>query len=341
MTEPARPKARSRAVKTLLAGSRVFALAPFALALGLATSACGNYDAIASTVAHGQVGAADVVRRDGAMAAALCRETATYTYWQTRLILERMGGALPLSTFPAWYDTEKAGDGADGKPISWNRYCRELDATGAVYHGAVLVLRAYALAVASLADAKDFDGSGLDNLGGGISSAARSLSAPTSVVSAAKGVGSAASQIAGYLVKIVRTEALKDVVKHSRTDVHDVVAGLGAYLDALEEERAKRLANAENELSKSLSVPRDASTPLVPAFDGAIAYDLALGGDEHLARYGRQLAADRKLVAAVGRASEALAEAAASRAREHEAKDAATALTRALEDLKNARPEEP
>ena len=84
-----------------------------------------------------------------------------------------MGGASPTRpTFPAWYDAEKAEDGADGKPVSWNRYCQELDATGAVYHGAVLVLRAYALAVASLADAKDFYGSGLDILGAGISSAA-------------------------------------------------------------------------------------------------------------------------------------------------------------------------
>ena len=52
-------------------------------------------------------------------------------------------------------------------------------------------------------------------------------------------------------MKIVRTEALKTVV-NSRKDVRDVVAGLGVYLDALEEERAKRLANAEDALSKSL-----------------------------------------------------------------------------------------
>jgi hypothetical protein len=310
------------------------------VALGSASS-CRSYDSLASGVAHSQVDAMLVVRRDSAMAGALCHEEAVYTYLETRLILERMGGAVPLPTFPVWYDSETGGHSANAKPIAWSQYCRELDATGAIYDRAVLLVRDYALAIEGLADATAFDASGLQQLGEGASGIAQSLSATGTVVSAAQGIGSAAAKIAGYVVQVVRTHALKSIVQSSHCDVQSVLASLAAYLDALEAERHDSVARARRQLFTSLGSPRDAAGAALPAADAATAFDASIGGSSLLARYERHLAADRKLVLAVIAADDALAAAATSGDAECHAKDAAGVLARAVDDLKTARPEDP
>jgi hypothetical protein len=309
---------------------------PLAVAAG-----CVDYNTVASRVSHAQTGAAAVIRREGAMAWAICNDTARYKYFQDRIVLQQIGGGAAVPTFPRWYTSTEGGSTPDGKPIPWSAYCRELDATGAVYDSGVLMVRAYALAVQQLAEAQPFDASGLSNAGSGISAAANALSTSDAVVSAAKGVGTAAANVMSHAVAVLRTRELETLVRKSNRDVDAVLGSLDAYLVALEDQRRDTLARVRRKLVDHIDEPPGAA-PAAPAVEAAVAFDAAIDGADRLARYERWLATDRKLVAGIRAANDGLAAVIDSHGgSDCRAKEAAALLAQAVTDLTDARPEEP
>jgi hypothetical protein len=309
------------------------------LALVCVLCSCGSYDRLARQVAEGEVAAAESLRHDGALAYALCRQEATHAYLQMRLGLGREGPVASPLPFRAWYDKETAARGPSG-PVTWSTYCQELDQTGVVFHAGVLSLRDYAVAVAALADGKDFDGSGLAKSGEAVASVAERLSAPGAVVSASKSVGSAAASLSGVVVQELRTRALKSIVGRAAPHFAKVVGSLGAYLDALDAERRLVLHHRDVNLA-ALDTRRDASGAFTPAAEATLAVELAQGTDDPLARTERALARDKALLAQAGAVHAELAAAAEDHRREASTRQAADALLAAIEAISNRRPEEP
>ena len=308
------------------------------LAAGLAlclVAGCG-YGGLAAETARAQSRAAEMVRRDSAIAYSLCRDQAHLAYLQARLGLGREGPLGQPPPFHAWYATAPA----TRSGASWVRYCGELDQTGTVYHASVLALRDYARAVAALAEGEDFDGSGLAKVGENAASFADRLSASGAVVSTIKGAGSAASALSAAVVKELRTQAVRTLIAGSIDEATAVTRSLRDYLAALEDERRLTLHRREI-VARAIEARREPGGPLSAAAELAIAFDMAASSEARFARIGRIIAEDVELLGRIEGAQRALAAAAVRSEEMKAAKQASVALQRAIDELADARPEAP
>jgi len=309
----------------------------------LATTAilpgCAARSELASQVARADVDGAELLRRDGTLALALCQDEAAYAYLEMLLGIGREGAVATPPTFPSWYERARAAASPAGEPITWKGYCHSLDETGVVYHDAVLVLRGYGRAIESLSEGKDFDGSGLENAGSGASSVAGALHA-SSVASAAQSAGSAASTAAGVIVGFTRARELNHLLSRGAPAAKDVVGSLRAYLAALESER-KLVAFHRDAVLKATDARRDSNGAFTAAAEATIAFDLARDGATRLLRLEQQIAADDALLAKMSDALVALGQSAGKLEPSGAEKKAAEVLSHAIEEQERMRPENP
>jgi len=289
-------------------------------------AACTGFTGVASNVAHTEANAAEILRRDASTAGAICRVTASYSYFEMRLGLGPQGPVASPPTFSAWYATEIAAKNPD---LAWSAYCDDLDRTGALYRLSVLSLRHYALAIASLADAKEFDASGLGSVGDGVGSAASALHASDAAVSTIKGAANAATTLAGFVVREIRNMALEKFVDEGAPHAAKIFEGLAAYLDALEAER--KLALHHREIVLKIADKMHDSTA-----DLAITFDMAAREDRALAEIGNRIAADAALIKRARAAHDALVSATHG-ANAQTATDAAAALAKEIQNINDER----
>ena len=306
-------------------------------ALGLL--ACSHFDTVASEVAHGQLAGAEMIRRDGALAFALCRAEAAYAYLDTTLKPIPQAATPHPQRFNDWYDQATAETDSCGRTVAWSTYCAILDRTGDLYNTGVVALGGYAAAIESLTDAKAFDGSGFGTIGSGASSISTSFGAPSTVSSAAVDVGSAASSLAGPVVTYARTHELKKLLDRSHPAVKGVLRSLDAYLDELDKLR-KLVVMRRTRVLTEMIANRDPAGGFTPAASNAQTYDLAIDADYELDRFDKHITGDRALIASIARAEETLADAAKGDA-DSPAKKAAADLTAMITSLAHQRPEEP
>jgi hypothetical protein len=305
----------------------------------LVSLACSHFDAVASQVAHGQLAGAEVIRREGALALALCRTYAAYAYLETTLKPNPDAPDPRPQRFTDWYDQATPETDSCGHKVAWSTYCATLDRTGDIYNSGVVSLGDYAAAIESLTDAKALDASGLGTMGSGVGSISTSFGAPSAVSTAAVDVGSTASSLTGPVVTYVRTHELKKLVSRSDIAVHAVLRSLDAYLAELDGLRTVVVVHRTRVL-KEMIANRDRAGGFTPAASSAQAYDLAIDADYQLDRFDRHIASDRALVASIARAQDALAGAANGKG-ESPAKKAAADLAAMIAALGHQRPEEP
>jgi len=137
----------------------------------------------------------------------------------------------------------------------------------------------------------------------------------------------------------VRTRELKKLLSRSHEALARVLHSMDAYLAELDNLR-KLVAMHRTRVLKEMGANRDPDGGFTPAAFGAQAYDLAIDADHQLDRFEKHLAADRALLASVGNAQKALADAAQGDTNS-QAKKAAADLSAMIATLANQRPEEP
>jgi len=200
----------------------------------------------------------------------------------------------------------------------------------------LLALRAYAEAIESLADAKDFDGTGLAQVSNGAASLAGALSAPGALVSAAKTAGGAMSAFAAFIVDRYRLHEIKAFVREADPHVSRAVESLRAYLVALEDEGT--LASRRRDIvMRAIESRREASGEMSPLADFALGCDLARNADDRLTRFRTDLDDYRSLLASVREAHAGLAAAAGSYQGQAPARKSVVALVKILRNLHDRR----
>jgi hypothetical protein len=307
--------------------------------LSIAIVRCTSYTSVASTVAHAQANGAEALRPVASLAAKLCREDALYVYYEARLGLGPQGPAAPPISVAAWYVATEAAKTPNGMPQTWSTYCRDLDATGDVYHRSLMALREYALAIDTLADAKPFDGSGISAAGSGAGALAGALSGSSTISTTAQSVGTAAAAFAGAIVGELRTLKLGAVIKQTVPAMNSLAAALGAYVGALQDE-VKLVAEHRSAVLRALAAGRDPKGELLQGADPSFAIDLAPEGGDRLERVRRRLDVDASIFVALATAHVELAKESGLCGNAGRAKPAADALKKAVTDLQNERPED-
>ena len=315
---------------------------PRCAVLGIAAIAvigCAHFDTLASQVAREQRASSEVIRREGALAFSLCRMYAAYAYLETALKPYAQAPLPQPQSFVDWYAQASAETDSFGHMVTWSSYCAMLDRTGDLYNTGVVALGGYAAAIQSLVDAKAFDASGLATIGGGVGGIATSLGAPSTLSSAAADVGSAASSLAGPVMTYVRTREIKKLLSRSHQALARVLHSMDAYLAELDNLR-KLVVMHRTRVLKEISANRDPDGGFTPAAFAAQALDLAIAADYRLDRFEKHLAADRALLASVGNAQKALADAAKGDT-DSNAKKAAADLSAMIAAHGSQRQEEP
>jgi hypothetical protein len=307
-------------------GSRLLLIA---LAL-LGGSACGHFDEVAGVIAHAQGLGSSIARQSAGLAHQLCREGATYAYFEMMLGIGQHGPVAKPAAFSAWYAVEEAARDPAGQSQSWQQYCDELRQTGPIYDGALVALWDYTRALEELARGEKFDGSGLEKLGGSIASIANTLAPKTSIGSAAKTSGAVAKKLAEVVVGVARRRQLKKLVLRAAPHVTAVSNALRDYLGGLEAERELALHRRQLVL-RAVDARRDVSGAFTPAAQAALAFDLSNDAEERLGRYERQLAHDRALLLEIARVHATLAAAAVNSDCERQARAAAAQLLRSFQ----------
>jgi len=314
---------------------------PALACLGLAAlvAGCGHFNDAAAQIARDQTAAATTIRREGALALALCRREARFAYLEMATAYLGSEPAVPRPPpFVDWFASATARTDRQRRPVSWAAYCQELNQTGALYNAGVLALTNYASATESLASSRTFDGSGFGALGRGVQEIADTFTVSSALSSAATEVGSAMSGLAGPLVSYIRARELKKILTDSHEAVVRVLSSLGKYLDALDDERVLTV-RLRNNVLQQVGAGRDPTGAFTLVAQGGLLFDLATGAGDDMDRFGRHINADRSLVVAIGRAEAALVAAARGTADIPEAE--ATDLARATFILAHQQPEEP
>jgi hypothetical protein len=296
---------------------------------------CSHFDSLAGEVARNQKAGGEILRRDGVLALRLCRYEAAYNYLRTTLGIGATGPVERPFLFADWYATENATKDPQPKQ-SWSSYCIDLDKTGEVYHAGVLALSAYAAAVLSITEAKDFDGSSLGKIGDSVGAAADSLRAPSALSSTAKSIGSAASSFSGTVVSLIRTHELKSLLRDSKTAASNLIGSLGDYLDALQDER-KAVVHYRSDVLKLIEDRRESGGMFTAASEGALSFDLVADAETQLNAIDQQLRTDRHIVSLIATALAELARAAGGDP-DGPANKAASSLTTLLAELAHQRP---
>jgi len=202
--------------------------------LTVGTTGCGHFNDLAGSYAHTEERALAGVRHASTLALTLCQANATQAYLQMRLGLGSKGNLAAPPSWGTWYGTEPAeGTGSS----AWLAYCNELDATGRVFDDAVVVLGVYGAAIQALAEAKDFDASGLDQVATGTSTAIAAVGGASGVVSTAKSIGSPLTSIAAFVADQIRQRDLESFVTKADPIIQTMATALRNYVDALETER--------------------------------------------------------------------------------------------------------
>jgi hypothetical protein len=318
------------------------ACGPRLLVVALAATggaACGHFAEVAGEVAYAQGAGASTVRRNAGLAYRLCREESAYAYFEMTLGISRHGPVAKPATFAAWYQVEEAAKNAAGQSQSWAHYCDELGQTGPVYDAAALALREYARALQSLAQGGEFDGAGLERLGGSVANIANTLAPQTSVAAAAKTTGAVAKKLAEVVVAVARTRQLKKLILRAAPHVTAVSSALRDYLDALEAERKLALHHRDVVL-RAIDGRRDAAGAFTSAAQAALAFDLSNGAEERLQRYARALSLDRALLLEIAHAHATLAAAALDAKCEPRAKADAAQLLGSIQNWEDERAKE-
>jgi hypothetical protein len=202
--------------------------------VAVGTTGCGHFNELAGSYAHTEERALAGVRHASTLALTLCQANATQAYLQMRLGLGSRGDLASPPSWGTWYRTQPAEGTASS---AWLGYCNELDATGRVFDDAVVVLGVYGAAMQALAEAKDFDASGLDQVASGASTAIEALGATSGVVSTAKSIGSPLTSITTFVADQIRQRDLEAFVTKADPIVQTMATALRNYVDALETER--------------------------------------------------------------------------------------------------------
>ena len=309
---------------------------------GVATIAlmgCAHFDSLATQVAQGQLAGSEVIRREGAVAFALCRTYAAYAYFETALKPYSQAPIPHPQSFDDWYDQAPAETDSVGRTVTWSNYCAILDRTGDQYNAGVVALGGYAEAIQSLTKAKTFDASRLSTIGSGVGAISASFGAPSTVSSTAADIGSAASSLAGPVMTYVRTRETKKLLSRSHPSVVVLLRSLDAYLGELDNLREVVVMHRARVL-KEIAVNSDPDGGFTPAAFVARAYDLGIDAGYRLDSFSKHIAADRALLASVAHAQDALADAANGDS-DSPAKKAAERLSALIAALGHQRPEEP
>jgi hypothetical protein len=314
--------------------------------LSLATASCFRFPPYASRYAHGERAVLDSLRPGSTLAYKLCRKSAAYAYLADLLGVSltaktsaKMGSRASVRTWPDWYGTTDAVPAVaatSAKPTSWSSYCKDLDATGIVYHQALLALRDYATVVESMADAQDYDPSSVSKVVEVSMGVIGKLGATSDVVSTAQSIGAATASLTTFIIKVYRDGELKKTVTLGDPFVQQTVSKLSRYVDALDDELNVAESRRDAVLA-AIEHQREVDGRFTNEAFFANVLETATDRGEEFVETHQKLARNKRVLVAIGKAHTALAKVAGSHTHDPELTAALTLLEAEVLHLRDAR----